>query len=384
MNRPLNILHLTASLFVGGGERLVLELAQHTNRENCKPTVCAFGQFGPKSLLAEFQKLGPSFHLIPSTTLYSPFMVRAVWQHIRDRQIDVIHTHLVDADIVGSIVGRLAGVPVITTLHNAPENYARQRVDRRTLARLAAQYITIHLVAVSQEIRQQFIEQWHVSPERITAIRNSIVLNRFLDIALGTTNNDRLTVTNIASLNPQKAQHLLLEAAKIVLTQMPEVEFMIVGRGKLEQSLKEQAQALGIADRISFTGLRHDIPNVLAQSDIFVLSSLWEGLPVSALEAMGAARPVVLTDVGGNHELVESGIHGLLVPPGDAPALAQALLTLLRDKPRRLDMGRAARAQVQQKFSMDMFAHQYEDTYHAVWQKYRRQSADLRAVRETK
>ena len=384
MNRPLNILHLTASLFVGGGERLVLDLAQHTHREICKPYVCAFGQFGARSLLEEFQKLGPRFHLIPSTSLYSPLMVRAVGQHIRDKQIDVVHTHLVDADIVGSIAGRLADVPVLTTLHNAPENYAWQRIDRRVLARVAAQYITTHLVAVSQEIRQQFIEQWHVSPGRITAIRNSIVLDRFLEIAPGTTNEGRLTVTNIASLNPQKAQHLLLEAAKIVLTQMPEVDFLIVGRGKLEQSLKEQAQALGIADHVNFTGLRYDIPNVLAQSDVFVLSSLWEGLPVSALEAMGAARPVVLTNVGGNHELVEPGIQGLIVPPDDVPALAQALLSLLRDRSKRLDMGRAARAQVQQEFSMDTFARQYEETYHTVWQNYHRQSADLRAVREAK
>jgi glycosyltransferase involved in cell wall biosynthesis len=384
MNRPLKILHLTASLFVGGGERLILELAQHTNREVCEPYVYAFGQFGVNSLLKEFRKLGPRFHLIPSTSFYNPLLVRAVRQHIRARQIDVVHTHLVDADIIGSIAGRFAGVPILTTLHNAPENYARQRIDRRMLARLATQYMTTHLVAVSQEIRQQFIEQWHVSPERITAIRNSIILDRFLDIAPGTANDGRLTVTNIASLNPQKAQHLLLEAAKLVLAQMPEVDFMIVGRGKLEQSLKEQAQALGIADRVNFTGLRHDIPTVLAQSDIFVLSSLWEGLPVSALEAMGAARPVVLTDVGGNRELVQSGIHGLIVPPGDVPALAQALLSLLRDTSKRLDMGHAARAQMQQKFSIDSFARQYEETYHTVWQNFHSQPADLRAAKEAK
>jgi glycosyltransferase involved in cell wall biosynthesis len=361
-----------------------LELAQQTNREVCKPSVCAFGQFGAGSLLEEFQKLGPDFHLIPSRSLYHPWTARAVQQYIRQKQIDIVHTHLVDADIIGSIAGRWARIPVLTTLHNSPENYARQRLDRRMLARLAAQRVTTHLVAVSQQIRQQFIEQWQVAPEQITAIRNSIRLDRFLDIAPGTANNGRLTVTNIASLNPQKAQHHLLEAAKLVLTQMPEVDFLIVGRGKLEQPLKERAQALGIADRVNFTGLRHDIPNVLAQSDVFVLSSLWEGLPVSALEAMGAARPVVLTDIGGNHELIESEAHGLLVPPGNVPALAQALLTLLRDKPRRLDMGRAARAQVQQEFSMDTFTRQYEETYHTVWQNYQRQLAAKRAVGEAK
>jgi glycosyltransferase involved in cell wall biosynthesis len=272
------------------------------------------------------------------------------------------------------LAGKLAHVPVITTLHNAPENYIRQRLDRRALARGVAKYSTTHLVAVSQEIRQLFIEQWQIPPARITAIRNGIALDRFLGIAPGTTNNGRPTITNIASLTPQKAQHLLLEAAKLVLAEMPETQFMIVGMGKLEQTLKTQAQDLGIAHNVDFTGLRHDIPDVLAASDIFVLSSLWEGLPVSALEAMAAARAVVLTNVGGNQELVQSGENGLIVPPDDVPALAEALLTLLRDKSARISMGEAARDQVSQAFGMDAFARQYEETYQTVWQNYHSKS----------
>ena len=236
-----------------------------------------------------------------------------------------------------------------------------------------SRYGTTHLVAVSEQIRSLFIEEWHTPPKRISTVRNGIVLDRFLSIAPGTPANSPLTITNIASLTPQKAQHLLLDAAKIVLAEMPNVRFMIVGKGareQEEQALKAQAQALGIAHNVIFTGLRHDIPDILAQSDIFVLSSLWEGLPISAVEAMAAARPVVLTDVGGNRELVESGRHGLIVPPGDAVALAQGLLDVLGDESARLRMGRAARTQVKQTFSIEAFIQQYENVYSAVWQQY--------------
>jgi glycosyltransferase involved in cell wall biosynthesis len=173
-------------------------------------------------------------------------------------------------------------------------------------------------------------------------------------------------ITNVARLNPQKAQHLLLEAAQIVLHQFPQAHFLIVGKGHLEQELKQRAQALGLERHVTFTGVRHDIPAILAESDIFVLSSQWEGLPLSAVEAMAAARPVVVTNVGGNTELVEHGRSGLVVPPNNIEALADGLLTLLQDRSTRITLGAAARQRVQHLFSTDRFIQQYESLYTAL------------------
>jgi glycosyltransferase involved in cell wall biosynthesis len=127
---------------------------------------------------------------------------------------------------------------------------------------------------------------------------------------------------------------------------------------------------LGIADRVEFTGLRQDVPQILADSDIFVLSSLREGMSLAAIEAMAAARPVVLTDVGGNPELVEAGVQGLIVPSGDAAALAEALLTLREDPSRRTGIGRAARARVRDVFSLETMTRQYEELYRQIWTQY--------------
>ena len=370
MTRRLKILHLTASLSVGGGERMILELAKHTNKTQFETYVCAVGQFHDQTLITEFQELGSIFHIIPNRDFYNLARLQAIAAYIREKEIDLIQTHLIDADIMGAIIGKWLRIPVITTLQNDHQNYQRQRRDRHILARIMGRYAATHLVAVSEQIRRSFIKEWRIPADRISTIHNSIHLNRFLPIAPGTPVGTPLTITNIASLSPQKAQDLLLEAAKIVLTEMPDVSFMIVGRGRLEQILKEKAHALGIADHIQFTGLRHDIPDILARSDIFVLSSLWEGLPVSGVEAMAAARAVVLTDVGGNRELIPTEQHGRIVPPNDVPALAHALLQLLRDEPTRIAMGQVARAHVEQTFSIKTCIEQYETLYLTIWQQY--------------
>ncbi|HUM68198.1 MAG TPA: glycosyltransferase, partial [Chloroflexota bacterium] len=170
-------------------------------------------------------------------------------------------------------------------------------------------------------------------------------------------------ITNVARLNPQKAQHLLLEAAPSVLQRFPQATFLLVGKGHLENNLRQQAQALGISQHGVFTGVRHDIPDILAQTDIFVLPSRWEGLPLSAIEAMAAARAVLVTDVGGNSELVESGRSGIVIPPADVGALTDSLLSLLADEAMRMTLGAAARQRVQLIFSTERFIQQYEAVY---------------------
>jgi len=365
MKEKQKILHLTGSLSIGGAQRLILGLAQYTGRTDIEMHIFSFGKISKDSFLPDLQALDDLFLVLrPTSTLYDPRNVLFIVRYIRQNQIDILQTHMMDADIIGGIAGRLAGIPVISTLHNEPQNYDRHRFDRRWLAHVTARYLTTHFVAVSKHIRKLFVEEWKIPEQKISAINNGVVLDNLLLIEDGTKATDsRITVTNIASLSTQKAQHLLLEAAKIVLVEHPTTRFMIVGRGSLEESLKKKTAKLGISDQVIFTGVRRDIPDILAQTDIFVLSSLWEGLPLTAIEAMAAARPVVLTDVGGIKELVLSGIHGLIVPPGDVPALADSLISLIKNKPQRLEMGRAAREQVRHKFSIERNIKQYQALY---------------------
>ncbi|MBK9055240.1 MAG: glycosyltransferase [Chloroflexi bacterium] len=364
--RPLRLLQLVSTLNVGGAEQIVLNLAERVNARQFETHVCSLSRIGKQSLQPAFEKLGVPLLALDSQHFYSLKTLRTVEKYIRTQKIDLIHTHLTDADIVGRVLGRYLKIPVLSTMHNMPHNYARQRVDRYWLERLTARYWATHLVAVSPNIREMYVSEWHIPPRKISAINNSVQMESFLAVGEGVLAEREFpgpVITNVARFNPQKAQHILLAAAALVIEKVPTAHFLMVGKGHLEKPLRQQAQDLGIADNVIFTGVRHDIPHVLAQSDIFALSSLWEGVPLSVIEAMAAARPVVVTAVGGNVELVESGLSGLVVPPDSAPALAEAFLTLLRDEERRLALGRSARQRVQHLFSPEQFIQQYELLY---------------------
>ena len=374
MTSQLKVLCLTASTHIGGAERLILDLANQINSTRFETHICVLESFSHNasfrqnaSFLPDIQRTGLPVYVIGTKRSFSLTNFIAIFRYIRQHQINIIHTHLTDANMIGHIVGRLSGCRVISTLHNEPPKDNQKRSYKLGwLERITARYLANHLVAVSNRVRTMHIKEWHIPEEKISTIYNGIDMQEYLKIPedAGQNNPDtEFVITNVAKLSVQKAQHLLLEAAKLVLEQKPNVRFMIVGRGPLEQQLKEQAEALGIAGRVTFTGLRRDIPAILSQSDIFVLSSLWEGLPISALEAMAAARAVVLTDVGGNSELVEHGTNGLIVPPGDVPALANTLLSLINDSSYRLSLGKAARSHVQREFNIDFAAKQYETLY---------------------
>ncbi len=371
MSRPLRILHLTASLYTGGAERLILGLARQLNRAEFDVHLCAIGRFGQDSMLHDFQRLERPIHLIPIQRFYDPRILVALVQYVRHHQIDLIHTHLLYADILGRLLGQLLRLPVVSTLQNDPLDNRHTRLDKRWLNRLTARFTTTHLVAVSNQIRQRFIEAWQVKAERISTIYNAVQMQPFLAIPVLTPavpTTSPLTITTIGRLEAQKGQHLLLTAAQQVLAQFANVRFLFVGQGALDEQLQAQAAQLGIADRVEFVGLRRDIPAILAQSDIFVLPSLWEGLPLAAIEAMAAARPVVLTDVGGNRELITHEQEGILIPPNDSTALTAALLGLLHSPEKRQKLGEQARAHARQHFHIDIITRQYEALYRALCQ----------------
>ena len=160
--------------------------------------------------------------------------------------------------------------------------------------------------------------------------------------------SDRPLVLTVARLDAQKGYGHLLAAAATV----PDAVFVLVGEGRKKATLKRQAHALGIAERVRFLGHRNDVPDLLAACDVFVLPSLYEGLPLSVLEAMAAARPVVATAIDGTTEAVVPGVTGLLVPPADPTRLAGAIRALLEDGALARRMGEEGRARVCREFSL--------------------------------
>jgi glycosyltransferase involved in cell wall biosynthesis len=212
-------------------------------------------------------------------------------------------------------------------------------------------------IAVSDDVRRSIIETIAPEPDKIFTICNAVDLKPFERVGdrplfcegLGVKGDSHL-IASVGRLTKQKGHRYLLEAAKPVINKFPDAHFLLIGDGELRDTLACQAEEIGVAEHLHFLGLRRDVPDLLAAADLFVLPSLWEGLSVALLEAMAAAKPIVASAVPGTNQAMIPGETGLVIPPGDSQALADAIIQLLSDPVRARSMGRYARQHVKMHF----------------------------------
>jgi glycosyltransferase involved in cell wall biosynthesis len=254
----------------------------------------------------------------------------------RKRRAQILHVHGYAASDFGRLAARRIGAALVLHEHFAdPRMPPYQAVADRLLSGL-----TDRAIAVSQSTADFLVRERFVPKERVTLIWNGAPLAAFAPVsrerakaarrALGIP-ADAPLVGSIARLNEQKGHRYLVEAAAALLAQRPDARVVIAGDGDLAPALREQARALGIADKVVFPGHREDVPDLLGAIDVFCISSIYEGTPLTLFEAMAAAKTIVSTAVDGCREVLEPGVTGLLVPPRDPAALAQSLLRVVAD-----------------------------------------------------
>jgi len=255
-----------------------------------------------------------------------------------------------------------ARVPTVATIQLIPE-FLLERSSRwqlQALSRGVDRYI-----AVSGAIAEELVARFHYPPEKVEVVYNAVRVERFGGPAEKrvraelTASEGRPTILTCARLDEQKGLDVLLRASAMV----PGADFAIAGAGPLGPSLEALAAELGVLGRVRFLGYRRDIPELLAAADVFALPSLFEGSPLAVLEAMAARRAVVSSAVGGTDEVVVDGESGLLVPPGDAAALAAALQRLLDDPGLRESLGANARERVEKLFTPRTLSLEVERIY---------------------
>lgn len=278
---------------------------------------------------------------------------------------DIVHTHGWATLCEGFAAAALSRVPVVVhgehgTLETRPRNVRVQR----WLWRRAAQ-----VLAVSSCTAGRMARDIGFPIERIHPIHNGVDLHRFQPgnrtaarLALGLP-PQALVVGTVGRLHPVKDHHTLLAAAAMLRARGLRFELVVAGDGPLQAPLRARARELGLNDVVHFLGNRPDAERVLRALDVFVLSSVSEGLPNSVLEAMATRLPVVATRVGGTAECVDDAATGLLVPGGEPDALCEALAALLGDAARRETMGLAGRQRVAALFSLQSMARKYETVY---------------------
>jgi len=285
---------------------------------------------------------------------------------IRRENISLIHAHEFSAIVYGWAVARITGIPFVGTIHG--KNYywekARRRLAYRTVSRSG------RLVAVSEDLKQFVADKVGIPASRVQVIYNGVKSDiRVSDAEVDSCRAElglqagNLVIGTVGSLYQVKGHRYLLDAMPAVLSRHPNTVLLLVGRGELEVSLKEQAKRLGIDKQVRFLGMRQDVPRLLALMDVFVLPSLSEGLSMALLEAMASGKPAVATRVGGNPELLDYGKAGLLVRPEAADDLADNLVRLSSNAAMMCELGRAGADRVRRSFSTDRMVSQYREMY---------------------
>lgn len=307
---------------------------------------------------------------------------------LRRERVDVVHSHNWTSYYPAVVAARLAAVPWV--VHGEHGRETAERSDRRLRAKRLLAAGVSRFVAVSPEISQILVEDWRIRMERIAYIPNGVDLDRFrpdLPRHAGVGEfgfpQGAQVVLIVGGIRPVKDHATLVRAVAQVVTLRPLTRLLIVGTdygAGLKEELARLAATLGIREAVRFAGIRHDTPELLALSDVYVNSSVSEGMSNTILEAMATGKPVVATAVGGNSELVADGETGLLVPAGDPTGLARGIEQVLSDAELATRMGRAGRARVERRHRMERMVAEYENLYLDLW--YRRRLRRHAAVRE--
>jgi glycosyltransferase involved in cell wall biosynthesis len=352
--RPYHIARIITWLPRGGIERRLVALLPRLNTSPFRVSLVCIRERGP--LADELRQAGVSVSVVPLLSRLDPRGLRALSHWIREQRVDLVHSHMYRSNVPATIAARRAGVHhVLCQVHNIDTwETRRQRMMDRWLMRWRTA-----MVAVSNDVKRDIMAKLGCSPGQVHVLYNGIDINEYgsarpnpqLRHALGIPENNKLVVV-LARLVEQKKHTRLLQALETIRNELPPASFLLVGDGKLRGELEREVEMRHLGDMVSFAGHRNDIPQILALSDLSVLTSDREGFSNTIIESLAAGVPVVATDVGGNSEAVVDEECGLIVQPDDLTGLAGALKKVLADDTLRHQMSQAARVRAQ-RFSLE-------------------------------
>ena len=369
---PIRLSLIVDYVSIGGAEVALLSLFRYVDRSVVAPTLLCLKQPGP--MAAEFETAGVPVTVIGRGGRYDMRTLPRLLRRFRaDRTDVVLVTHLHPAPLtLGRIAAWMSRRPSVITPHGMDNiTYSDDRcLPRHDVATLFLSDALV-LVAPAQGRylqREEGVGRWPWSRIREVVIRNGIPVpptptaeDRARARARLGLSDEHVVAGIVARLTSVKAHHLLFSAIARLAPSAPRLRLVCIGEGELEAELKELADALGVADRIRFMGLRRDVPELLPGLDIACLTSRYECAPLAVMEAMAAGVPVVTTDVGAVRDMVTDGTDGFIVPRGDVDALADRLSKLLADRDLRVRLGGNARARAEREYRIEDTAAKFED-----------------------
>ncbi len=355
------------TLKVGGAQKLVADFSLAAATYEIEPTViCLHEDIHP--IMADSMKAaGIRIVEFSSPSLLNMKRLVRLVRFLRDEKFDLIHTHLSYANILGCLTGYFAGCPVVSSLHNTESDSRKRSVRIIRLETLILQYFARRIIAVGYGVADAF--RARVRNRKVDVIPNGIPIPPFItpekrqklrrEIA---GNENRFLLLAVGRFVPAKGYEDMIDAFALLHRSNPDCFLAIAGSGRLFDKIRSQISEMQLDHSICCLGVRDDVPQLLAASDIFVSSSHWEGLPVAVLEAMMAGLPIVATAVGDIPKVVTPEA-GITVPPRQPDCLADALNDLVNAPEKARAMGEAARSRSLQEYSLDTWMKRHIDVY---------------------
>ena len=352
-----NILFFTRNMGLGGTENVILQLCE-IMIERYNVIVCSSGGVNEEKL----KRMGIKHYTVPDIEDKSLSTVLEIFRNLnlilKNEKIDIVHTHHRMAGFYISLFKRVYHFKFFATVHNT-------FLDKRMLTRLS--YSGAAIVAVGEQVKKNLCEFYKINPNRITVIKNAVkpfedkveedvIIKRYK-------NEGNYIVGNIGRLSEQKGMKYFIEAIPIVLDRVPNVKFFIIGEGEEKEMLRNIINNNVLEANVIFLGYRKDVQNIMSQLDLIVLSSLWEGLPLTPIEAFSVKKTVIATAVDGTVEIVKNNQNGITVKSKDSISLGNAIIKLLKNNELREQYEENAFKTYEKEFSFKALINNYRSFY---------------------
>ena len=355
----------------GGAEQVVVELCNRLRNDGHQPVVVTL-----KSgwLTEKLSEIGVEFIILENKKSYDIRFFMELVRIIREKKIDLIHSHEFLMNTYGTAASMVTRCPIILTIHG--KGYYIDKWRRRAVYRLVG-LCAFRTVAVSENLKTFLIGKIKLNPSKISVICNGVDVDRFfpydekkssrLKHEFGLTG---IVIGAIGNLYPVKGHIHLIRAARLIVDEFDGADFVVIGK-KTDylNILQEEVERLRLTDRFRFLGFRDDIPQFMQLFDIFVLPSTEETFSIATVEALASSKPVVATKCGGPEDIITDGIHGFLVPPENSEKLAEKILELIKDKNLGRTLGEKGLRLVREKFTTEAMFDNYKRLYEEAWKQ---------------
>lgn len=368
INTPINILHVTFDMRIGGTEQVIKSLVETTDKDMINMSIlCLESPVGPFGKL--LQESGFTVTPLSRKPGFDTSLIKKIRKHITENNIHIIHCHQYTPWVYGSLAAIGTGIKVIFTEHGRfyPDSTTWKRRVINPLLMLGTQAVT----SISKATRDALIEFEFIPSRRIRVIYNGIAglksSNESIQIrAQIMDNKNTLLLGTVARLDPIKNHTMMLEAFKRVIDTGCSVKLIIVGDGEERGNIEARIEQLELSKHVILTGYITTPQAYIDAMDIFLLSSLSEGTSMTLLEAMSLSKPCVVTNAGGNPEIINNGDNGLVVENGNAEAFSSAIIKLCQNRSLRIDMGENGKKRFTLYFSTENMSNKFKDLYLSI------------------